>query len=92
MKQIVYTASILASVLLVNCGPKMTESGSHSGENVALTDVDPMPFAESISPEELKEMLYVYGYTDVPSACKSVHTCPSAHADIYTNRQMSKHT
>ena len=60
MKQIVYTASILASVLLVNCGPKMTESGSHSGENVALTDVDPMPFAESISPEELKEMLYVY--------------------------------
>jgi len=38
----------------------MTESGSHSGENVALTDVDPMPFAESISPEELKEMLYVY--------------------------------
>jgi len=60
MKQIVYTASILASVLLVNCGPKMTESGSHSGENVALTDVDPMPFAESISAEELKEMLYVY--------------------------------
>ena len=60
MKQIVYTASILASVLLVNCGPKMTESGSHSGENIALTDVDPMPFAESISPEELKEMLYVY--------------------------------
>jgi len=38
----------------------MTESGSHSGENVALTDVDPMPFAESISAEELKEMLYVY--------------------------------
>jgi len=60
MKQIVYTASILASVLLVNCGPKMTESGSHSGENIALTDVDPMPFAESISAEELKEMLYVY--------------------------------
>ena len=60
MKQIVYTSSILASVLLVNCGPKMTESGSHSGENVALTDVDPMPFAESISAEELKEMLYVY--------------------------------
>ena len=57
MKQIVYTASILASVLLVNCGPKMTESGSHSGENIALTDVDPMPFAESISAEELKEML-----------------------------------
>ena len=99
MKQIVYTASILASVLLVNCGPKMTESGSHSGENVALTDVDPMPFAESISPEELKEMLYVYASdefegrnTGEPGQKKAVeylkdyyidHGIPSALEDTY---------
>ena len=99
MKQIVYTASILASVLLVNCGPKMTESGSHSGENVALTDVDPMPFAESISAEELKEMLYVYASdefegrnTGEPGQKKAVeylkdyyidHGIPSALEDTY---------
>ena len=60
MKQIVYMAGVLASVMLVNCGPKMTESNSHSGEGVELTDVDPMPFAETITADELKEMLYVY--------------------------------
>ncbi|RXG29980.1 M28 family metallopeptidase [Leeuwenhoekiella marinoflava] len=60
MKKIMLMTGVLASILLVKCGPKMNESSKRSGKSVDLTNVDPMPFAESITADELKEMLYVY--------------------------------
>ncbi|RXG13364.1 peptidase M28-like protein [Leeuwenhoekiella aestuarii] len=60
MKKIMWMTGVLASILLVKCGPKMNESSNRSGKSVDLTNVDPMPFAESITADELKEMLYVY--------------------------------
>lgn len=61
MKKTILMTSLLASVLLVNCGPKMNDNTkSSSADGVSIEDVDPMPYANSITAEELKEMLYVY--------------------------------
>ncbi|MFI8380250.1 M28 family metallopeptidase [Leeuwenhoekiella sp. NPDC079379] len=60
MKKIMWMTGVLASVLLVKCGPKMNENTKGTSSETSMTDVDPMPFANSITADELKEMLYVY--------------------------------
>ncbi|MGO4911997.1 M28 family peptidase [Leeuwenhoekiella sp. W20_SRS_FM14] len=60
MKKIMWMTGVLASVLLVKCGPKMNENTKGTSSETSMIDVDPMPFANSITADELKEMLYVY--------------------------------
>ncbi|WP_028376117.1 M28 family metallopeptidase [Leeuwenhoekiella sp. MAR_2009_132] len=60
MKKIMWMTGVLASVLLVKCGPKMNENTKGTSSETSMSDVDPMPFANSITADELKEMLYVY--------------------------------
>ncbi len=55
-----WMTGVLASVLLVKCGPKMNENTKGTSSETSMSDVDPMPFANSITADELKEMLYVY--------------------------------
>lgn len=52
--------SMLAGIFLVKCGPKMSENTKGDGTDTSIENVDPMPFANTITAEELKEMLYVY--------------------------------
>ncbi len=59
MKKVLLLGVVLSCMMFVKCGPKVGNT-SGSSKTQSLTEVDPMPFAESITAEELKEMLYVY--------------------------------
>lgn len=60
MKKVLLLGVVLSCMMFVKCGPKVGNNASGSSKTQSLTEVDPMPFAESITAEELKEMLYVY--------------------------------
>ncbi|WP_031425747.1 M28 family metallopeptidase [Flavimarina sp. Hel_I_48] len=58
MKTLMLSATMVASMMLTNCGSQMT--ADDAAKNVDMTQVDPAPFAETITAEETKEMLYTY--------------------------------
>lgn len=58
MKMIMLSATLAGSLLLTNCGSQM--SSDDNAKNVDMTQVDPEPFAKTITAEETKEMLYTY--------------------------------
>lgn len=61
MKKVLLLGVVLSCTMFVKCGPKIANNNSSNSDKPnALSEVDPMPFAESITADELKEMLYVY--------------------------------
>lgn len=71
MKKIVFSTSLLASLLLLQCGPKVSQTDSDNTINNSdqtnsteilpdFSTVNPMSYAKTITADELKELLYVY--------------------------------
>ncbi|PHR95326.1 MAG: peptidase M28 [Leeuwenhoekiella sp.] len=99
MKKVLLLGVVLSCTMFVKCGPKITNSTPSNSDKTTLSDVDPMPFAESITADELKEMLYVYASdefegrnTGEPGQKKAAewlknfyveHGIPSAQEDSY---------
>lgn len=58
MKMIMLSATLVASLMLTNCGSQM--GTDDNAKNVDMSQVNPEPFANTITAEEAKEMLYTY--------------------------------
>ncbi|MEH6408317.1 MAG: M28 family metallopeptidase [Leeuwenhoekiella sp.] len=54
MKRLLLTSALLGSLFFLKCGP----TNNHSEKNIA--DANPMDYAKTITPEELKDLLYTY--------------------------------
>lgn len=69
MKYVMLATSLVASLLLTNCGSQMNQSG----KQVDMTTVDPLPFSETIKADQLKEMLYTYASDDFEGRMTGEH-------------------
>ena len=55
MKRLIFTSALIGSLLLLNCGPT-----NHSDHPKNIANANPMDYAQTITTEELKDLLYTY--------------------------------